>query len=164
MNLQHQQFFIAGKIKELQTAILYFHTDSLLKLPTSVVQTLHVDEAGCLWLAINKPVQVINEFDRSFHVALNYYRKGIPFFLNTYGLAKVVADAEETSQLTPVLQEQYNAGKLIICVRILEVNYYEKKSQTGQSFLQKCRHSITSLFGESGDYNHFNFDEKQHYA
>lgn len=164
MNMQNQQFFITDKIKELQTAILHFHTNSLLKLPTAVVQTLHIDDIGCLWIAISKPVQFVNEFDRSFHVALNYYKKGIPFFLNTYGLARVVTDPEETAQLPPLLKEEYQKDKLLLCVRIMEVNYYEKQPILSQSFFQKCRQTISGLFADNNDYYHFDFDEKKYFA
>lgn len=164
MTLQNQQFFITGKIQELQTAILHFHTDSVLKLPTSVAQTLHVDEAGCLWMTVSKPAQVINEFDKSFHVALNYYRKGKPFFVNTYGVARLVTDPEETSQLPAQLKEEYAKGKLILCVRMKEVNYYEKENNYEQSFLQKCKQRITGLFADNSNYYHVDFDEQKYYA
>ena len=123
MNTQGQHFFITSKIQELQTAILNYHTDSVLKFPSEVVQTLHVDEIGCLWIAISKPMQFVNEFDRSFYVTLNYYKKGIPFFLNTYGLARIVSDPEETSQLPLVLKEEHNKGKLVLCVRIFAAGF-----------------------------------------
>ncbi|MDZ4809412.1 MAG: hypothetical protein SGI96_14250 [Bacteroidota bacterium] len=164
MNTQGQHCFITGKIQELQTAILNYHTDSVLKLPSEVVQTLHVDEIGCLWIAISKPVQFVNEFDRSFYVTLNYYKKGIPFFLNTYGLARIVSDPEETSQLPLVLKEEHNKGKLVLCVRILKANYYKKQHQVVQTLLQKCRQSISTFFSESNGYDHFSFDENKHYA
>lgn len=164
MKTQNQLGFVTDKIQQLQTAILECHSNSVLKIPRSVVQTLFVDEIGCVWIGIDKPKQYINEFDQSFHVALNYYKKGIPFFLNTFGLARVVADPEDISGLNPVLKEQYNNGKLILCIRIMEVNYYEKQPQVVQSFLQKCHQSISSLFVSNNEYYHFNIDDKQHYA
>lgn len=164
MNTQGKYCFITSKIQELQTAILNYHTDSVLKLPSEVVQTLHVDEIGCLWIAISKPTQYVNEFDRSFYVTLNYYKKGIPFFVNTYGLARMITDPEETSQLPLVLKEEHNKGKLVLCVRILKANYYEKQHQVVQTLLQKCRHSISTFFSDNRSYHHFSFDENMHYA
>lgn len=164
MTTQNQIGFITEKIQQLQTAILECHSNSVLQIPRSVVQTLYVDEIGCVWVGIDKPRQFINEFDQSFHVALNYYKKGIPFFLNTFGLARVVVDPEDISNLNPVLKEQYNNGKLILCIRIKEVSYFEKQPPEIHSFLHKCQQSIWSLFVPNNDYYHFNIDQKENFA
>lgn len=164
MNTQSQQYFITGKIQELQTAILNYHTDSVLKLPAEVVQTLHVDDIGCVWIAISKPAQFVNEFDRSFYVTLNYYKKGMPFFLNTYGVARIVTDPEETIQLPEILNEEQQKGKLIVCVRILKANYYLKQHQGMQTLLQKCKHSISAFFSHNNGYHHFSFDDNKQYV
>ena len=164
MNTQSQQYFITGKIQELQTAILNYHTDNVLKLPAEVVQTLHVDDIGCVWIAISKPIQFVNEFDRSFYVTLNYYKKDMPFFLNTYGVARIVTDPEETIQLPEIVKEEQQKGKLIVCVRILNANYYKKQHQVVQTLLQKCRHSISAFFSANSGYHHFSFDNNKHYA
>ncbi len=164
MNTHNHISFITQKIQQLQTAILYCHSNSLLKLPTSVVETLHIDEVGCVWLAVNKPTQFLHEFDRSFHVALNYYKKGTPFFLNSYGTARVVIDPEELNMLPENLKEVYNKGKLLVCVRILEASYYENTPKSEQNIFQKCRQSLSSLFYGSSEYYHFNIDEEKNFA
>ena len=164
MTTQNQIGFITGKIQQLQTAILECHSNSLLKLPRSVVQTLYVDEVGCVWVAVSKPKQYLSEFDQSFHVALNYYRKGSPFFLNTYGLARVVADPEDINHLPAVLKKELDKENLLICIRILEASYYEKPKPVKPTLLQKCRQSLSTIFWGSNDYYHFNFDDPKNFA
>jgi hypothetical protein len=164
MSSQNHISFITQKIQHLQTAILHCHSNSLLKLPTSLVETLYVDEVGCVWIAVNKPTQYIHEFDRSFHVGLNYYKKGTPFFLNSYGIARVVIDPEELNQLPDHLKDVYNNGKLLMSVRILEANYYENTPKAEQNIFQKCKHSLSTLFYGSSDYYHFNLEDEKNFA
>lgn len=165
MNTQNHAAFITDKIQQLQTAILYCHSNSVLKLPSSIVEVKHIDELGCVWITMNRPLQYIHEFDRSFHTALNFYKKGTMFFLNTLGTARVVIDPEEINLLPENLLAEYKNGKMIICVRILEANYYEKQPKTEQNFLQKCKQVFTGMFAGSNDYYYYNAKgQQEHFA
>ena len=152
MNTQQQASFIHEKIKQLETAILYCHSNSVLKLPSAIVHAQHIDEAGCVWVAMTKPMQYVHEFDRSFHTALNFYRKGAPFYLNALGLARVVIDPEEINLLPGALTNAHQQGKLILCVRILEANYFEQPSRPEQGFLNKCRNIFSSIFADGNEF------------
>jgi hypothetical protein len=163
MNHNNQINFISQKINQLQTALLHIHSNSLLKLPTTIVETLHVDELGCVWLALNKPTQYVHEFDRSFHVGLNFYRKGTDFYLNTYGLGRVVIDPEEMNHIPAQIPALLN-GRLLLCVRILEANYYEKTAKQDQNIFQKCKQTLSELFAGNNEYYHFKSDDVAHFA
>ena len=163
MNTQNQISFISDKINQLQTALLHIHSNSLLKLPTSVVETLHVDELGCIWIAISKPTQYVHEFDRNFHVGLNFYKKGAAFYINTYGLARVVNDPEEFNHVSADISSKLN-GRLLLCVRIIEANYYETQPRQVLGIFQKCKQTISDLFVGSNDYYHFKAEDVKHYA
>lgn len=164
MNTQNQIGFITGKIQQLQTAILHSHSNCLLKFPDSLARTLQVDEIGCVWIAVKKPRQFVHEFDRSFHVGLNYYRKGTPFFLNIFGIARLVIDPEEINQLPPSLGKECNNESLLLCIRILQANYYENQPRTKQSTFQRWKQSILSLFMEDNNYYHFDIAGEKNYA
>jgi len=164
MNASNQIGFIIKKIQFLQTAILHCHSNSVLKLPSSLVQTLYTDEVGCVWLAVSKPTQYIHEFDKSFHVGLNYYKKNSPFYLNTYGIARVVTDPEELNLLPENLKQVYDKQKLLVCVRILEANYYEQQPKTELNIYQKCKQTLSSLFYGSNEYYHFDIEKESNFA
>lgn len=163
MNTHNQIDFLAQKINHLQTALLHIHSNSILKLPTSIVETLHVDELGCVWVAISKPTQYVHEFDRSFHVGLNYYKKGTPFYLNTYGIARVVIDPEEMNQV-PIDMQSKLSTRLLLCVRILEANYYENQPREEMSVFQKCKQTISELFAGSNEFYHFKAEDVTNFA
>jgi general stress protein 26 len=164
MNTQNEIGFITGKILELQTAILHIHSNTLLNSPASLVYTQHVDEKGWLWMLISKPLQYHHELDCSFHVALNYYKKGSAFFLNTYGLASVVNSPEEISQMPQALLQNYSSEKLLICVHILEANYYENEPRPVKNRLQKYTQLLSDLFIGNTDYYQFNEADLKYFA
>ena len=164
MSTQDQAGFIAGKSRELETAILHSHSNCLLKFPDSIVKTMEVDNVGCVWLSVKKPMQYLHEFDRSFHVGLNYYKKGLPFFLNVLGVARLVIDPEEINQLSPTLQEEARGENLLIAVRILQANYYDNGPRQSQNPLKKWKQSIVSLFTGENNYYHFNMGDNKNYA
>jgi hypothetical protein len=164
MNSQNQAGFIAGKIQALQTAILHSMSNCTLKFPSSIAKTVAVDNAGYVWIAVKKPLQSVNEFDRSFHLNLNYYRKGMPFFLNVFGVARLVIDPEEINHLSPAVRQAYKEDTLLLSVRILQADYYENHPATKQNPLKKWKQSIVSLFTGDSYYYHFNMAEEKNYA
>lgn len=151
MNTQDQIGFITRKIQYLQTAIMHCHSNCIIKLATTLAQTLFVDEAGYVWVTVSRPPQYIQELDKSFHVALNYYKKGIPFFLNSFGIARVISDPEELKQLPENLKEYYNKEKLVLCVRILEASYFDKQPKSQKGLIRKFKQSLADMFYGSND-------------
>jgi general stress protein 26 len=164
MNTQNQIGFISDKINQLQTAILHSHSNCLLKFPDSLVKTIQVDEVGCIWLAVKKPKQFVHEFDRSFHVALNYYRKGAPFYVNIFGISRLVIDPEEINQIPSKIRSECNKDTLLMSVRILKATYYENQQRKSQNILQRWKQYVSTLL--IGDSNYYQFDmaEEKNYA
>jgi hypothetical protein len=164
MTTQNQVGFVTDKIKQLQTAILHSHSNCPLKFPDSLAKTLQVDEAGCIWIAVKKPQQYIHEFDRSFQVALNYYRKGTSFYLNISGVARLVIEPEEINQLAPELRSECNQGNLLLAVRILRATYYENQPRTSQNIFQRWKQFISTIFSGYNNYYQFDMADKKNYA
>ena len=163
MNTQNKLNFITNKINQLQTALLHIHSNSLLKLPSVMIETVHVDSEGYIWIAINKPLQYIHELDRNFYVGLNFYKKGESFYLNTYGWAKVVLDIEEIKQIPGHIKALQNK-QMIICVKILEASYYENQPKSIQNIFQKCKQTLSELFIGNNDFYYFKPSVKKFHA
>ena len=62
MATNQQLNFLQEKIREIGSAIFFNQSDSVLKLPTSIVSTLKVDDYGFVWFFIQKPKQSLKEF------------------------------------------------------------------------------------------------------
>ena len=87
MQANQQLNFLKEKIQEIGSAIFFNQSDSVLKLPTSIVETVKVDDFGLVWFYVQKPRQDLREFDKEFPVRLDFFRKGKSYFLQIEGKA-----------------------------------------------------------------------------
>jgi hypothetical protein len=127
--MRHENNFqvLRDRVLELQTALFYDLSESVLRLPPTVVQTLDVDEADQLWFVMSRPVQQVSEFDTSFPVQLNYFRKNAPYSLNLLGRGYMVHDPEERcnwSLLHPELGS-IDVSSILIKVKITRAEMQE---------------------------------------
>ncbi len=156
MNTSTQIDFINSKITELGTAVFHSHSNSVLNLNPTVINTLKVDENGYIWFFVNKPAQTVTEFEKQFPVALNYYKKGIPFFLNVFGIARIVIDPEELAcvALDNEIRNGIKSDKILLSVKITNVNYYEKEADMAKSWFTKFKKVMSDIFipGEDSYY------------
>ena len=93
------------KISELRSALFFSLGESVLRMPTTIVTALKVDDVGQIWFFVNRPMQNIQEFDREFPARLEFCRKGKSFYLKILGKACIVNDPEELHGLVDVSPE-----------------------------------------------------------
>jgi hypothetical protein len=166
MNTPTQQLdFITSKITELGTAVFHSHSNSVLNLNPTVIRTLKIDENGNIWFMVNKPAQIVTEFEKQFPVALNYYKKGTSFFVNVFGIARIINDPEELQCATLDNDIEISDEKLLLSVKITNVNYYEKESYVKKSWFTKFKKAISELFipGEE-DFYYNPAENDKHFA
>ena len=167
MHTISQLAFISSKIEELNTAIFYSHTNSVLNLNATVVNTLKVDSNGCIWFFVNRPIQSVSEFDKQFSVNLNYYKKSASFFLNVFGIARIVTDPEELAfaDVAEAVKESANSNKLLLCVKIKRMNYFEKETAKQTGWFTKFKKAVTELLVPNDNYYYFpEFDNEKNFA
>ena len=128
MQANQQLNFLKEKIQEIGSAIFFNQSDSVLKLPTSIVETVKVDDFGLVWFYVQKPRQDLREFDKEFPVRLDFFRKGKSYFLQIEGKAWMVNDPEEINTLQEVLSAEEKAkmkDMILVKVKILKAEYHE---------------------------------------
>jgi hypothetical protein len=127
MQANQQLNFLQEKIREIGSAIFFNQSDSVLKLQTSIIQTLKVDDFGFVWFYMQKPKQDLREFDREFPVRLDFFKKGINCFLQVTGKAWMVNDPEEINTLDTLTEEEKQAidEMVLIKVKMLKADYHE---------------------------------------
>ena len=157
MDANHQLSFLQQRIEEIGSAIFYNLSESVLKLPTSIVSTLKVDDFGFVWLAVQKPTQNLSEFEQEFPVKLDYYRKGTGYFLQVTGRGFMVTDPEEMNLMTDLLdvKQPGNENMALVKVKIQKADYYQTKSMENASWWQSAWHTITAWFRHN-TYRHGN--------
>lgn len=118
--------FLQGKIQELRNALFFSQNTSLLRMSTTIVSILKVDELGQVWFFVPRPQQALHEFDREFPVKLEFFRKGKRFFLHVAGKAFIVTDPEEINSLVyDDIKEQIAGHMVLIKVKMMRADYFE---------------------------------------
>jgi hypothetical protein len=147
---QQQLSFLQEKIREIGSAIFFNLSDSVLKLPTSIISTLKVDDFGYVWFFVQRPKQSLKEFETEFPVRLDFYKKGRAYFLQVSGKGWVVTDPEEMNSCVSIPEEMKQLalnGMLLVKVKIMKAEYYETKTaQVKTSFWQHAVNTLTTWF------------------
>lgn len=145
-----QLTFLQERINQIGSAIFYNESDAVLKLPTSVVTSLKVDDYGYIWFFVKKPVQDIKEFEPEFPVRLDFFRKGVAYNLKVSGKGWMITDPEVMYAFLE-LNEDINASifndMALVKVKMQKVEYYEIAGRKVKSnWLQSAMTSVTTLF------------------
>lgn len=157
MQANQQLTFLQEKIQEIGSAIFFNLSNSILKLPTSIVNTLKVDDYGYVWFYVQKPKQDLREFDKEFPVRMDFFRKGMNYFLQVMGKAWVVTDPEEMFVLPDDLRNQpVDENSVLVKVKMLKAEYHDISVQPrtkNSSWWQSAMNSVYTWFkNSSGSY------------
>ena len=118
--------FLQEKIQDLKNALFFSQNTSLLRIGTTIVSVLKVDELGMMWFYVSRPQQALHEFDHEFPVRLEFFRKGRDYFLHVSGKAFIVTDPEEINNLEyEDIKGQAGSGLVLIRVKMMKAEYFE---------------------------------------
>lgn len=149
MTTNQQLSFLQEKIRQIGSAIFFNLSDSVLKLPTSIVSTLHVDDYGFIWFFVQKPKQNLKEFEQEFPVRLDFFKKGTRSFLQVIGKGWVVSDPEEMNLLESLSDDtkKMAMGEMaLVKVKMMKADYYEPKTSMRHSWWQQAVNTFTAWF------------------
>jgi general stress protein 26 len=119
--------FLQEKIQDLKNALFFSQNTSLLRIATTIVSVLKVDELGQMWFFVSRPQQALQEFDREFPVKLEFFKKDKDFFVHVSGKAFIVNDPEEINGLVhDDIRELTGNNLVLIKVRMLKADYFER--------------------------------------
>jgi len=153
--------FLREKIQELKNALFFSQNNALLRMATTIVSILKVDELGQIWFFVPRPTQALQEFDREFPVKLEFFRKGKGFFLHITGKAYIVNDPEEiNSLLFDDLRQQVSPHMVLIKVKMGKADYFESTLRVRQSgWWRQLRTQLQSwLFNTRPGYKPYQLD------
>jgi hypothetical protein len=147
--------FLQDRIREIGSAIFFNQSDSVLKLPTSIVTTLKVDDYGYIWFFIQKPRQSLKEFETEFPARLDFFRKGMSYFLQVSGKGWVVTDPEEMNIFADLPDEVKQAAMnnmVLVKVKMMKAEYFETKTSKPASWWQNAKSTFTAWFRNTNNY------------
>ena len=152
MATNQQLSFLQEKIQEIGSALFFNLSESVLKLPTSIVSTLKVDDYGFVWFFVQKPMQNLKEFESEFPVRLDFFRKGSGCFLQVNGKGWVVCDPEEMNSFVSLPEDAKRLAvndMVLVKVKIMRAEYYETRSTHRHSWWQNAVNTVTTWFRNS---------------
>lgn len=149
VNQQQQLNFLQEKIEQIGSAIFFNLSDSVLKLPTSIVNTIKVDEYGYVWFFVKKPNQSLQEFETEFPVRLDFFKKGVEYFLQVSGKGWVVSDPEEVNafiELSSELNRTVFKDMVLVKVKMLKAEYFETQPRGKSTWWQNAVNVVSTWF------------------
>lgn len=118
--------FLREKIHDLENALFFNYSSSVLKLPVSVVRIRDVDEIGQVWFYVNRPTQSLEHFEHEFPAQLQLYKKGKEHRIQVHGKAVIVDDPEQLNTLpADLFPVRPNGNMVLVKVKIAKVEYYQ---------------------------------------
>lgn len=154
MGINQQLSFLQEKIREIGSALFFNLSESVLKLPTSLVFTLKVDDYGFVWFFVQKPMQSLKEFETEFPVRLDFFKKGSGCFLQVNGKGWVVADPEEMNSFVTLPEDAKKSAMnemVLVKVKIMRAEYYETKTSGNHSWWQNAVNTVSTWFRPSNN-------------
>ncbi len=149
---EQQAGLIRTKIMELQSALFFTEGASLLKLPTHVISNVSIDEEGDIWMAIPKPAQRIEEFEREIPAKLDFFKKGTTFYVKVTGKAHLINDMNELKNnkaLPEEMMAKVEKGKyMAVKVRIQDADLVDNTPPKAGSpnWIRNSRMQLSSWF------------------
>lgn len=147
-----QLAFLQDKIQQIGSAIFFNLSDSVLKLPTSVVTSMKVDDYGYIWFFVKKQSQQLQEFEQEFPVRLDFFKKGVDYFLQVSGKGWVVSDPEDLNTYSTLFNDVDPAtatDSVLVKVKMLKAEYYETASRAKHSWWYNAVSAVTTWFRSS---------------
>jgi hypothetical protein len=149
-----QLSFLQEKIREIGSALFFNLSESVLKLPTSIVSTLKVDDYGFVWFFVQRPRQSLKEFESEFPVRLDFFRKGSGCFLQVNGKGWVVTDPEEMNSFVTLPEDAKKLAMdemVLVKVKIMKAEYFETRTAQPHSWWHSVVSSVSTWFRHSNN-------------
>lgn len=145
-----EQGILKSKIMELQSALFFTESVSIVKLPTHVISDVEVDEEGNIWFVIPRPVLHIEAFEKEIPAKLDFFKKGKDFFVKVRGVAILQTAVEELTNnqaLSVEMREKMKEGNMIgVKVKVVDSDMVDNTPKPSQNWLQSSRSHLSSWF------------------
>jgi general stress protein 26 len=144
---EQETSILKSKITELQSALFFTESKSIVKLPTHVVSEVELDGEGQIWFMIPKPAMHIEAYDREIPAKLDFFKKGKDFFVKIRGIAYLQADATGANSLSSEMKQRMNDESLIVVkVKVDDADLVDNTPKPAQNWLQMSRTQLSSWF------------------
>ena len=141
---------LKSKIMELQSALLFTESKSIVKLPTHVISDVELDSDGNIWFVIPKPAMHIEAYEKEIPAKLDFFKKGKDFFVKVRGIAYLqtdLAEANGNESLSAGMRERMQDDSVMaVKVLVKEKELVDNTPKPQQNWLQASRSHLSSWF------------------
>ena len=145
-----QAGILKSKIMELQSALFFSESSSIVKLPTHVISDVELDNEGQIWFVIPKPAMHIEAYDTEMSAKLDFFKKGKDFFVKLRGVAVLQTDLEEANGNADLSDEMKAKMKdeavIAVKIKIQDIDMVDNTPKPSQNWLQASRSQLSSWF------------------
>ena len=145
-----QAGILKSKIMELQSALFFTETSSIVKLPTHVISDVELDSEGQVWFVIPKPAMHIEAYEREVAAKLDFFKKGKDFFVKVRGTAFLQTDLEEANGNTGLSAEMKakmsDEAVIAVKIKIEDFELVDNSPKAAGSWLRVSRGQLSSWF------------------
>ena len=134
------------KIMELQSALFFTESKSIVKLPTHVISDVELDNEGSIWFVIPKPSMHIEAYDKEMPTKLDFFKKGTDFFVKVRGTAFLQAEINGETLSAEMRERLTNADVILVKVEVQESELVDNSPKPKQNWLQASRSQLSSWF------------------
>ena len=135
---------------ELQSALFFSESPSIVKLPTHVVSDVELDSEGQIWFVIPKPAMHIEAYDKEMAAKLDFFKKGKDFFVKVRGIAFLQTDLTEVNantELSAEMKARMSDEEVIgVKIRIQDFELVDNSPKSANSWLRASRMQLSSWF------------------
>ncbi len=139
-----------SRIMELNSALFFTESISIIKLPTHMISDVEVDAEGDVWFAIPKPGKHIDAYDKEMPAKLDFFKKGMDFFVKIRGIATLQTDVEaimNNENISVEMRERMTAKNMIgVSVKRVESEIVDNTPKPAQRWFQASRSQLSSWF------------------
>lgn len=141
---------LESKIVELQSALFFTESSSIVKLPTHVISDVELDKEGNVWFVIPKPAMHIEAYDKEIPAKLDFFKKGMDFFVKIRGIAFLQTDLKEANAnaaLSANMRERMSDPAVIaVKVTMQETELVDNTPKPTTNWLKMSRSQLSSWF------------------
>jgi hypothetical protein len=148
--INNEMEILKSKIMELQSALLFTESNSIVKLPTHVISDVELDSEGNIWFVIPKPAMHIEAYEKEIPAKLDFFKKGKDFFVKVRGIAFLQTDLVEANAnealSAEMRQRMQDAEVIVVKVQVLEKELVDNSPKPSQNWLRASRSQLSSWF------------------
>jgi hypothetical protein len=142
-----QEFeMLKSRIMELKSALFFTESNSIVKLPTHVITDVELDNEGQIWFVIPKPAMHIEAFEKEIACKLDFFKKGMDFFVKIRGVAFLQADPVNAGLSAEMSGKMSQEGLIAVKVKIQEDEIVDNNPKPSHNWLQASRSQLSSWF------------------